>query len=479
MKVLAVDFGATNAKIFEVELGERLLVREVKRFRTGAVFLPASERIHAFWDLPRFYQEVVEVLEEVREVRAIGIDSWGVDFALLDSKGRLLSLPYHYRDERTKGVMAKALDRVPRERIYERTGIQFMEINTLYQLYSMVLGDDELLNLAETFLMVPDVFNYWLTGVKVCEYTDATTTQCYSVPEGNWAFDILEELGIPTKIFPEVVKPGTVLGKCRLNKGIEVIATTSHDTASAVVAVPFEEEAVYVSSGTWFLIGVELETPLIKRECLEKNFTNEGGYGKIRFLKNATGMWLLEECNKVWRMDYETILKEAESARGFVAYVDPDHPDFLYPGNMPEKIFTFLKRTSQPLPETRGEAVRSILEGIAFNCAWVVEQVEELTGKAYGKVHVVGGATRNDLLMQFIANATGKIVVAGPQDATPIGNALVQLMALGEIENLCEARRIVRESFELRVYEPKDEETWKFHYERWRKIKEGKVCGTL
>ncbi|WP_199203781.1 rhamnulokinase family protein [Thermotoga sp. KOL6] len=470
MKALAVDIGATNGKIYEVELRDELTVKELRRFRTGGTLLPGKDREHFFWDLPRFYEEIKNVLEFSR-VQSIGVDTWGVDFGLLDERGRLVSLPYHYRDIRTKGIMNKVFEVVSKEEIYRETGIQFMEINTLYQLYSMILSKDPQLEVARHFLMIPDILNFWLSGEIVSEYTIATTSQCYSVPKKKWAFNLLGKLSIPLEIFPHVVSPGTVLGKCRMKKGVNVVATTCHDTASAVVAVPFEKEGIYISSGTWFVIGTELEDPLLTENVMKNNFTNEGGYKKIRFLKNTTGLWLLEECNKLWKKDYETIIRAAENAPKFQAFLDPDSQMFLYPGNMLRKMETYLRKTDQRIIEGIGEISRLIFESLAFNCRWIVEQVEELVGKEYDRIHVVGGAVRNELLMSFIASATGKIVIAGPIDATPIGNALVQFIATGKIEDLDEAREIVRRSFKLKTFEPRDTEEWDEKYEKWRKYK--------
>jgi rhamnulokinase len=371
--------------------------------------------------------------------------------------------------------MKKAFEVVPKDEIFQRTGIQFMEINTLYQLYSMVLSNDPFLKTTKHLLMIPDVFNFWLSGEMVSEYTIASTSQCYSVPDREWAYDLLEKLSIPTEIFPKVVPPGTVLGKCRVKKGMNVIATACHDTASAVVAVPLEGEGIYISSGTWFLVGTELEEPLLTEEAMERNFTNEGGYGKIRFLKNATGMWLLEECNRIWKKDYSEIIESVRNVPGFQAFLDPDREEFLHPGNMPERIRNYLERTGQKILERIGEISRLIFESLAFNCRWIVEQIKELTGKRYGKIHVVGGAVRNDLLMSFIASATGKTVVAGPVDATPIGNALVQLITLGAIADINEARKIVKESFELKTFEPENMEEWNEGYEEWKKYKEVEI----
>ncbi|MCD6552177.1 rhamnulokinase family protein [Thermotoga sp.] len=470
MKVLAIDLGATNGKIYEVALKEKLTVKELKRFRTEGIFLPGRDREHFLWNLPKFYEEIRSVLES-SDAQAVGIDTWGVDFALFDGKGRLISLPYHYRDIRTKGVMEKVLKVVPKEEVYRETGIQFMEINTLYQLYSMVLEGDPFLKIASGFLMIPDVFNLWLSGEMVSEQTIASTSQCYSVPKEKWAFNVLEKLSIPTEIFPEVVPPGTVLGKCRMKRNVKVIATTCHDTASAVVAVPFEEDGIYISSGTWFLIGTELNKPLLTEEAMKRNFTNERGYGKIRFLKNTTGMWLLEECNRVWRRDYSDIVKIAENSPKFQVFLDPDREEFLHPGNMLKRIRDYLEKTGQRVLDNIGEISRLIFESLAFNSRWIVEQIESLTGKRYEKIHIVGGAVRNDLLMDFIASATGKTVIAGPIDATPVGNALAQFIAMGEIKDLDEAREIVRRSFELKVFEPKNSEEWDEKYEEWRKYK--------
>ena len=474
-KVVTVDLGATGAKISSFELKDgKLIHEELGRFRTQGLILRTGKDFSLVWNLPRFYEEIVKIITELNiEFESLAVDTWGVDYALLDSKGRLLSLPYHYRDKRTVGIMEKALERIGKERIYDRTGIQFMPINTLYQLYSMVLSEDELLNMADTFLMIPDLLNYWFTGEKVCEYTISSTTQFYDYRNETWAWDILEDLSIPLKIFPKIVKPGTILGESEVNgRKFKVVATTSHDTASAVVGVPFEKRGIYISSGTWSLVGVELEKPLVNEKSMEMNFTNEGGYGgRIRFLKNATGMWLIEQCNEKWKMSYGEMIDLARSGGRFSAFLDPDHTDFLLPGDMENKIAANLEKTGQKVPRDRGTFVRMLYENIVFNYKWIVESLESILSTEFEVIHVVGGASRNEFLNGLIADATGKMVIAGPHEATSYGNAMVQMMALNWLDNLEEARDVLRNSVELKVFEPKDTAVWNDMYEKWVKIK--------
>ena len=408
-----------------------------------------------------------------RKAASLAVDSWGVDFALLDSQGRLISLPVHYRDQRTKGVMEQTFAKLGEKRIYERTGIKSMPFNTLYQLYSMVLQNDEQLKLAQTFLMIPDLFNFWFTGEKVCEYTIASTSQCYSVPQKEWAYDLLETLSIPTTIFPEVVSPSTVLGGLKFGeRKTRVIATACHDTASAVAAVPFEGPGIYISSGTWSLIGTEVEEPILSEQAMKYGFTNEGGVNCIRFLKNATGMWLIEECNRAWGLDYGEIVALAAKAPSFPGFINPDDHELLFPGKMSEKILDYLAKTGQTIPNDVGVLARLIFESLVLNYKYVVERLEQALSKSFEVIHIVGGAARNDLVNQFLANATKKEVVAGPYEAAAIGNALVQFIALGEISGLEEGRRLVRNSFELKRFSPKKDEVevWEEAYAKWKQL---------
>ena len=473
MKVLSVDLGATSGKVSLVEKqGDRIFIEEKERFKTQGTVLPADRGEILVWDAPRFFENVVGVLtgkDKDRDIASVGVDTWGVDFALLDSWGRLIYLPYHYRDKRTKGVVEKAWGKLGGKDPYKRTGTQSNSINTLYQLYSMIIQDDPALKFARTLLMMPDLFNYWLSGEKVCEYTIATTSQCYSTLDNNWAYDVLETLSIPTHIFPEVVPPTTILGNLRLGSPqIKVVATACHDTASAVVAVPFEGRGVYVSSGTWSVVGVELKRPVVSEQAMKFGFTNEGGFRSTRFLKNATGMWLLEECNKDWNLGYAEIIAKASSAPEFTGFIDPDDNEFLLSGGMEGKIAKYLKRTAQEPVNGVGTVARLIFENLALNYRWIIGNMERILDETFDTVYVVGGGARNTLLNQFIANATEKVVFAGPYEAATIGNAIVQMIALGEIPDLEAGRRLVRVSFPLQQYKPAETGKWSDVFETWK-----------
>lgn len=468
-RVISIDLGATMGKVGVLSLvEERLHFQVLHRFPTRGSVLPTAGRDLLVWNVLRFLEEIATVLQGERHYLSVGVDSWGVDYALLDAQGRLLSFPVHYRDRRTEGVMERMLEVVGKTELFRATGIYPMPINTLFQLYSMVLEDDPHLMLAHTFLMIPDLFNYWLSGERACEYTIATTSQCYSVPKKAWAMDLLEALSIPTKIFPEVVPPGTVLGECRF--GGQVVATTCHDTASAVAAVPFAGPGIYISSGTWSLVGVETQEPILTERAMEWGFTNEGGYGAIRFLKNATGMWLLEECNREWGLSYEEIIARAMAVPAFPGFIDPDDPRFLPPGGMSARIQEYLRETGQCPPADVGPMARLIFESLVLNYRWIIEGLESITGKQYETVHVVGGGARNEFVNQLIADATAKEVVAGPYEATSIGNGLIQLIALGLISDLREGRQLVRASFAPKRFVPQARTGWDEAYAEWREI---------
>lgn len=457
---------------------------EAHRFPNGP--LRASDGLH--WDVHRLFAEMKRGLElAVRDhgpPASVGVDTWGVDFALLDGRGELLGLPFHYRDSRTAGVMEKALERVTREEIFEQTGVQFLPINTLYQLYSMVLDRSPLLERAATFLTIPDFFNYRLSGRAVCEFTNATTTQFYDPRARAWATPLLEKLGIPTHFLPEIVPPATVLGPLLTEVagealgGVPLIAPACHDTGSAVAAVPAAgDNFAYISSGTWSLVGVEEPEPVVTPEALAGNFTNEGGVGGFRFLKNVTGMWLLQECRRRWAeegdiLSYDDLIALAGSAQPFRSFVDPDDSSFLSPFDMPSAIATFCRRTGQAVPEEKGDIVRCALESLALKYRWVIERIERIRGRAVDVVHVVGGGCRNPLLCQFTADATGKTVVAGPAEATAIGNVLVQLMALGRVSSLAEGRALVRRSFSTETYEPGAQARWDDAFGRFLRLLE-------
>ncbi len=485
---VAVDLGAESGRVLAGKLNDgKFELEELHRFPNGPVRIGE----HIYWDVLRLWTEVknglaLAVQKFGSQVVSIGVDTWGVDYALLDANDELVGNPYHYRDKRTEGMFEVAFQKVPREEIYRRTGIQFMRLNTLYQLLSMVVQKSPQLKIAKTFLMMPDLFHFWLSGEKVNEFTEATTTQFYDPVKGGWAKTMLRKLGIPTRILNcPIVPAGTVLGELRQHVAdevkashkIKVVAPASHDTASAVAATPLSDEnAAYISSGTWSLVGMEIREPIITDKTLEFNFTNEGGvYGTFRFLRNVTGMWLVAECRRIWarkgkEFSYEQLTQMAAEAQPFKCFVDPDDPRFLAPENMLEAIRSYCRDTNQPEPETVGEFVRCCLEGLALKYRWVIERLEELTGKKVSTIHIVGGGSQNWLLNQFTADATGKPVQAGPVEATATGNALVQAIALGYLGSHAELREVVRNSFSLRTFEPKPDERWQQAFEKFRQF---------
>ena len=483
-KYLSVDLGAESGRVVAATLsGDRLALEEVYRFANGAVQVGAS----LYWDVLHLWDEIRKGLRKAQSdygsaLRSLAVDTWGIDYALLNRAGDLVGNPHCYRDRRTAGMMERAFERVPRWEIYQHSGgIQFLSINTLYQLLAMVEHQDPALDAAETFLMIPDLFHYWLTGRKACEFTDATSTQFYRAATGGWSTGLLARLGIPTHLFPEVVMPGTNLGPLLPGVAEEtglgalpVIAPAAHDTASAIVAVPAESEHfAWLSSGTWSLLGGISAEPIVTPEALEANFSSYGGPGG-RYLpwKNIMGLWLVQECRRAWaragdELSYDELTGLAAAARPFVAIVDPDDPSLLAPKDMPEAIAAFCRQHGQPVPDTRGEMVRSVLESLALSYRWTLEKLAQLQSRRFDVLHVVGGGSRNRLLCQFTADACGVPVVAGPVEATAIGNAALQAVAMGDLGSLEEARQIIRRSFDVVLYEPKDRAAWDAAYERF------------
>jgi rhamnulokinase len=490
---LAFDLGAESGRVMVGAFdGKTLKLTEAHRFANKPVRV--GEHLH--WNVLSLFDEVVGGLRraasQAGEIASLGVDTWGVDFALLDANGELIGNPYHYRDAHTDGMMDEAFRRVSRERIFESTGIQFMQLNSLYQLLAITLAQSPALRIADTLLMMPDLFNYWFTGQKACEFTDATTTQFYDPRQRDWASDLLEQLGIPHHFLARIIQPGTDLGA--LSKSMlrnldlstsalthtRVIAPASHDTGSAVAAVPpTNHNYAYISSGTWSLLGAGVNEPVITPQALEFNFTNEGGVGgAFRLLKNISGMWLVQECRRKWMaqsgadLPYTDLFARAEKADPFVALVDPDHPSFIHPDDMPAAVAEFCAHTGQTLHEDRGAIVRSLLESLALKYRYTIEQLETLLGKRVEVIHIVGGGSQNKLLCQFTADACNRPVFAGPIEATAIGNILVQMMAQGEVASLDEGRAVVRASFPLTAYEPTHPESWASTYERFVKIAE-------
>jgi rhamnulokinase len=489
---LAIDMGASSGRHVAGFLGgDKLRLEEVYRFENS----PVNAGGHLQWDLLGLWSQVKQGLRaaatRIPELVSIGIDTWGVDFALLGRNDELLGNPYCYRDSRTAGIMNRAFAVVPREQIFAHTGLQFMEINTLYQLLAMKLANSSLLDAAESFLMIPDLFHWLLTGVKTNEFTNATTTQCFDPHARNWAYDLLNKLCLPTRLFQGVSPPGTRLGGLQTSvvaetglQSTQVILPGTHDTASAVLAVPFtgapsaKPNWCYISSGTWSLMGVEVPEPVINSKCLDLNFTNEGGVGgTIRLLKNIGGLWLVQECRRIWNQQgqnysWEDLTRFAAAAKPLASFINPDAPEFLAPSNMPEAIRTFCMHTGQSAPNDAGSIIRAAIESLALRYRRVLGWLEELTGGKIETIQIVGGGAHNKPLCQATADACQRRVIAGPVEATAIGNVLMQAITLGDIGSIAQARKIVAESFAVETYEPQNAAAWDEAFTRFVKISE-------
>ena len=481
---LAIDLGAESGRTIVGTLTDgKLTLTETHRFPNTP--LRKADGLH--WNVEQLWKEIrtgIAASASKFSLTSLGMDTWGVDFALLDKNGSLLSDPFHYRDERTDGMLEQAFRLVPREQIFAQTGVQFMQINTLYQLLAMSLQKSPLLETAASFVTIPDLFNYWLSGKITNEFTLATTTQCYDPRRRDWTFPLLEALNIPTRIFQPVCQPGTTLGSLLPDIGLEtgagpipIIAPACHDTGSAVVAIPAEnKDFAWISSGTWSIMGCETNEPALNELALAHNFTNEGGvFGTWRLSKNIIGLWLVQECRRAWQnqgddLSYGQITQLAREARPFLAVIDPDDPSFLHSGDMPERIRGFCTQTGQKVPETRGEIARVILEGIALRYRLVLEKLENGTGKHFNPIHIIGGGTKNQLLSQFSADCTRRTVITGPIEATAIGNALMQAIALGHLGSLAEARNVVRASFTPDIFHPGQNAGWDQAYETFQKV---------
>jgi rhamnulokinase len=480
---LAIDLGAESGRTIVGTFADgKLTLSETHRFPNIPVRLP--DGLH--WDVLRLWQDIktgISISASKFPLSSLAVDTWGVDFALLDKNGALIGNPFHYRDERTDGMEAEAFKRLPREQIFAQTGVQFMQINTLYQLLAMSINKSPQLDLAETFLNIPDLFNYWLSNKQSSEFTIATTTQFYDPLQRNWAFPMLKALGIPTHLFGSVSQPGTVLDTLSASIATEtgagpipVITVASHDTGSAVAAVPAEnQDFAWISSGTWSIMGCETMEPGMDERALSRNFTNEGGvFGTWRLSKNIMGLWLVQECRRTWQLQsedlsYNEITELAAQAQPFLALVDPDDASFLHPGDMPARIRGYCAKTSQAIPNTRGEIVRVALESIALKYRQVLDSLEEITGKHFAPIHIIGGGAKNRLLNQFTADCTGRTVITGPIEATAIGNVLMQAVALGHLGSLSEARYVIRASFTPETYHPNDRSKWDEAYSFLRK----------
>lgn len=486
---LAVDLGAESGRVIAGRLeGGRVQLEELHRFPNVTVNVAGTRR----WDVLRLWTDIQEGLTKGAakygsSVVSVGVDTWGVDYVLLSKKDEMLGAPYTYRDARTQGVMAHAFTRVPQPEIFRQTGLQFMEINTLYQLVAMSLKDPELLAQADKFLMMPDFFHWLLSGSKVVEFTNATTTQCLHPLQRNWANDLLTKFSIPTSIFPDIVQPGTRLGPLREDVAartglprIQVVAPATHDTAAAVAAVPTEHTGkanwAYISSGTWSLIGVEVQQAVLTPEALALNVTNEGGIdGTYRLLKNVMGLWLVQECRRSFERrgksyDYAALVQMAEAAEPFRSIVDCNDPTFLSPDDMAAALQQWCRKTGQPVPESEGQLIRCALESLAMKYRQVLEGIESLTGERIEVIHVVGGGGKNELLNQFTADACNRPLVAGPVEGTALGNVLIQARSAGDIGSLADIRAVVRASSELKTFEPRSRDAWQTAYERFLRL---------
>ncbi len=482
--VLAFDFGASSGRAILGRFdGEKIELQEVHRFSNDPVLLNGC----LYWDILRLFHEVKQGILKATQAggfESIGIDTWGVDFGLLDQNGRLLENPVHYRDDRTDGMVDELLSQIPPKELYGMTGIQIMQINTLFQLYYLAHYRKDLLDRADRMLFTPDLLNYFLTGEKKAEYTIASTSQLLD-KNGGWNRELVRRVGIPDRIFCDMVQPGTRIGW--LSDEIiseldgapkaEVIAVTSHDTASAVVAVPTTEpDFVFISCGTWSLMGTELQAPIMDEKSMEFNITNEGGYNHTtRYLKNIMGLWLIQETRRqlIWEgreMSYAQLEQEALKAPAFQCFIDPDSPEFLKPGRLIDKVKGLCQATGQHVPQNIGEVMRCIYESLAMKYRNVFEYLCDAGGKRYPQINVVGGGTKDGFLCQLTADACGVKVVAGPIEATAMGNIAVQLISLGAIADLPAARKAVIRSFPVKEFQPHSGAGWEEGYQRFKQL---------
>jgi rhamnulokinase len=457
-RVAAVDLGASSGRVMLAMVGDgRLKLAEVHRFWNGPVRL--RDTLH--WDILHLYRSVLAGLGQAGPLDGVGIDSWAVDYGLLDGAGRMIGNPVHYRDARTDGVMERVLEQVSAADLYNITGLQQLPFNTIYQLVA-----ESLLGRAETLLLIPDLLGYWLTGKIGAERTNASTTQLYDVRAREWSSELVRRIGLPMELLPDLREPGDVFGtllpavaeETGLAPATPVIAVGSHDTASSVVAVPAgDERFAYISSGTWSLVGLELDAPVLTAEAREANFTNEGGVdGQIRFLRNVMGLWIVQECLRVWgTTELPRLLREAAELPPFAVLIDPDAPEFLAPGNMPRRIEAHCRATGQEPPSSRAALVRCVLESLALAYRRTLRQAQTIADRPVDVLHVIGGGSQNELLCQLTADACGLPVLAGPVEASALGNVLVQARALGEpLPDLSAMRALVRATHQLRRYEP-------------------------
>ena len=483
-RVLAFDFGASSGRaIIGCFDGDKITLEEVHRFSNDPVSVGGT----VYWDVLRLFYEIKQGIIKAKIAGgfdSIGIDTWGVDFGLIDSEGKLMENPVHYRDTRTVGLVDEAFKTMPKEKLYGITGIQFMELNTLFQLISLKKYRPWMLERADKMLFMPDLFGYMLTGKMCAEYSIASTSQLIDLDKRTWSKEILDAFGIKESVFAPLVQPGTVLGElskevceeCGVDP-VPVISVCGHDTQSAITSVPCEDgDFAFLSSGTWSLFGTELDKPIVNETSMNINITNEGGFdGSTGFLKNIIGLWLIQESRRQWKREgkeysYADLEKLALAAEPFKCFIDPDAPEFVPHGNIPERVREFCRKTGQYVPETVGEIMRCIYESLAMKYRLTFEKLRECTERDYPVIHVIGGGTKDGLLCHMTANSCDRTVKAGPIEATVMGNVAVQLMSDGSVKNIGQARKIVADSSELKTFEPKDTDKWAGAYEDFLKI---------
>lgn len=483
-RVLAFDFGASSGRaIIGCFDGDKITLEEVHRFSNDPVSVGGT----VYWDVLRLFYEIKQGIIKAKIAGgfdSIGIDTWGVDFGLIDSEGKLMENPVHYRDTRTAGLVDEAFKTMPKEKLYGITGIQFMELNTLFQLISLKKYRPWMLERADKMLFMPDLFGYMLTGKMCAEYSIASTSQLIDLDKRTWSKEILDAFGIKESVFAPLVQPGTVLGElskeiceeCGVDP-VPVISVCGHDTQSAITSVPCEDgDFAFLSSGTWSLFGTELDKPIVNETSMNINITNEGGFdGSTGFLKNIIGLWLIQESRRQWKREgkeysYADLEKLALAAEPFKCFIDPDAPEFVPHGNIPERVREFCRKTGQYVPETVGEIMRCIYESLAMKYRLTFEKLRECTERDYPVIHVIGGGTKDGLLCQMTANSCDRTVKAGPIEATVMGNVAVQLMSDGSVKNIGQARKIVADSSELKTFEPKDTDKWAEAYKDFLKI---------
>ncbi|MEG1586559.1 MAG: rhamnulokinase family protein [Bacteroidales bacterium] len=477
--VVAIDLGATSGRVILSCLdGDKLETEEVARFSNDIV----EKQGKCYWNFPVLMQEIIRALNILAgrkiKILSVGVDTWGVDVGFLDRNGELIDNPRAYRDPYTKGIPEEFFGKMPREEVYGRTGIQVMDFNTLYQLYAVKKEKSDVLEHTDSILFMPDLISYFLTGNKVCEYTVLSTSQFLNPVTGQIDADLLHTAGTTPSAFPEIVMPGTIIGNLRqelLEEGfgydIPVIAVAGHDTASAVAAVPAaDSDFAYLSSGTWSLMGIEVPQPIISEKTAELNFTNEGGVeGTTRFLKNITGMWILEQCRREWAKEgknysYPTIVAMLGEAQPFKSFINTDDPVFANPASMLTAIRNYCSERSMQVPANDAQVMRCIMESLALRYRFVFENLQTFAPFPLKRLHIIGGGANNETLNQFTANSLGVPVSAGPSEATAIGNIMIQYKSLGRMNDIRDMRRVIGKTVSLKEYHPADRENWQQAY---------------